>query len=325
MTQKASHHEQTFGIGAVSKMTGLSDHTIRIWERRYQAVVAERAANGRRVYSAADVEKLNLLRILTEQGHSIGRIANESVEELAERAASVRELSAAPVPEAIRTAVLGDFVPAKMQGDADNLAPLQLVAADSSEQRFEADVRQQPVDVLVIELPVAGAETLNRIDELIAASGAERAVLVYSFGRTADIDRIRERNVVVLRAPVSVDEIKAAVVRAYGAAPAPRKRRATTATVQSDWPEESAVQPRLFSQQQLAELARVSSTIECECPQHLAQLVGDLSAFEVYSANCANRDDEDALLHRYLHRTTAMARAMIEQALHKVAKAEGLL
>jgi hypothetical protein len=66
------------------------------------------------------------------------------------------------------------------------------------------------------------------------------------------------------------------------------------------------------------------SAVECECPQHLAQLVTDLSAFEIYSAKCANRDDDDAALHRYLHQTTAQARALIEAALLQVAEAEGL-
>ena len=45
-------------------MTGLTDHTIRVWERRYSAVVAERADNGRRQYSEQDVEKLGLLKRL---------------------------------------------------------------------------------------------------------------------------------------------------------------------------------------------------------------------------------------------------------------------
>ena len=35
-------------------------------------------------------------------------------------------------------------------------------------------------------------------------------------------------------------------------------------------------------------------------------------------------DEDDAVLHRYLHRTTAGARSMIERALERVAVAEGL-
>ena len=85
----------------------------------------------------------------------------------------------------------------------------------------------------------------------------------------------------------------------------------------------SPVAPRRSSNSQLAALAQASTAIDCECPQHLAQLVADLTAFEIYSANCANRDD-DAALHRYLHRTTAAARNLIETAPGRVADAEGI-
>ena len=62
----ASGGKDGYGIGAVARLTGLSDHTIRVWERRYGAVVAARSASGRRVYVAEDVEKLRLLKLLGE-------------------------------------------------------------------------------------------------------------------------------------------------------------------------------------------------------------------------------------------------------------------
>ncbi len=100
--------------------------------------------------------------------------------------------------------------------------------------------------------------------------------------------------------------------------------RRPTVEAPADWEFSGPVPARRFSPQQLANLASAKSEVECECPKHLAQLVSDLSAFEVYSDRCASRDDEDAALHRYLHRTTAEARALVETALQKVAEAEGL-
>ncbi|MEL7297161.1 MAG: MerR family DNA-binding transcriptional regulator, partial [Pseudomonadota bacterium] len=37
-----------YSIGAVARLTGISTHTLRIWERRYAAIVAERTDSGRR-------------------------------------------------------------------------------------------------------------------------------------------------------------------------------------------------------------------------------------------------------------------------------------
>ncbi len=71
-----------YQIGTVARVTGLSTHTIRVWERRYAVVEPARTPGGSRVYSDADVTKLRLLKRLTDEGHSIGRIAHLSESEL---------------------------------------------------------------------------------------------------------------------------------------------------------------------------------------------------------------------------------------------------
>jgi hypothetical protein len=81
---------------------------------------------------------------------------------------------------------------------------------------------------------------------------------------------------------------------------------------------------RRFSDAQLAAAARASSVIACECPRHLADLIAQVSAFEVYSDSCASRNAEDALLHRYLGDVAASARQLYETALERLAEAEGL-
>ena len=69
-------------IKVASQKTGLSQHVIRIWEKRYQAVVPTRTPTGRRIYSDDDVRRLLLLRDATKLGHSIGMIAKLSAESL---------------------------------------------------------------------------------------------------------------------------------------------------------------------------------------------------------------------------------------------------
>lgn len=66
-----SHHS----ILSVSRRTGLSAHVIRVWERRYGAVKPNRTDTNRRLYSNAEIERLQLLRRATEAGHSIKNIA----------------------------------------------------------------------------------------------------------------------------------------------------------------------------------------------------------------------------------------------------------
>ncbi|WPU64501.1 MerR family transcriptional regulator [Peredibacter starrii] len=73
---------QYFNIQVASQLSGVASATIRAWEKRYNAVVPERADNKHRLYSEKDIEKLALLFKLTEIGQSIGKIAHLELEEL---------------------------------------------------------------------------------------------------------------------------------------------------------------------------------------------------------------------------------------------------
>lgn len=85
-----------------------------------------------------------------------------------------------------------------------------------------------------------------------------------------------------------------------------------------------AVPGRRFDDQALARLARALTTLHCECPHHVVDLLASLGAFERYSAECANRSPADAALHRYLERVAGSARVLFEDALVRIARAEGL-
>lgn len=69
-------------IQAVARLAGLNEHTIRAWEKRYRAITPERADSGRRTYSLAETQRLQLLASLVRRGHSISTIASLSTDEL---------------------------------------------------------------------------------------------------------------------------------------------------------------------------------------------------------------------------------------------------
>jgi DNA-binding NarL/FixJ family response regulator len=326
MASPKDEHKQRYGIGAVARLTGLTDHTIRVWERRYKAVIAERAPNGRREYSPIHVEKLGLLKRLTDAGVSISRIANDPIEQLRARADEMSGFAGAAHPERVSVAALGEHLPAHLLSHERELNPVELVVADSSQERFVADLQRHKPDVVLIESPVLDGDFIQRCADIRGAAGARGVVVVYSFATSQDIDRARRDGFVVVRGPADVDEARAAILRAASgkAVATPLRNEPSASEPAGDWQFAGPIAPRLFTQQQLAALATASTAIDCECPHQLAHLVGDLSAFEIYSAGCANRNDDDAALHRYLHQTTAQARALIEIALKRVAEAEGL-
>jgi MerR family transcriptional regulator, light-induced transcriptional regulator len=71
-----------YPIRAAARLTGVSVDTLRAWERRYEAVTPTRSRRGR-LYSEADVARLQHLGALVRRGHAIGTIANLSDDELA--------------------------------------------------------------------------------------------------------------------------------------------------------------------------------------------------------------------------------------------------
>lgn len=65
-TVVSSHPE--FGIGAVARMVNVAPGTLRSWEERYGVVVPHRTANGRRLYSATQVDDLRQIDAMISSG-----------------------------------------------------------------------------------------------------------------------------------------------------------------------------------------------------------------------------------------------------------------
>ena len=78
---------------------------------------------------------------------------------------------------------------------------------------------------------------------------------------------------------------------------------------------EPSPNPPKYTREQLGTLMEVTSAIQCECPNHVAQLVDRLQAFERYSKDCENRDDADRAVHAALYKSSALARVEMEKAL----------
>lgn len=72
--KRATTHD-AYPLRTVTVMTGLSADLIRAWEKRHQVVTPIRGARGARLYSAADIEHLQLLARAVGAGRAIGDVA----------------------------------------------------------------------------------------------------------------------------------------------------------------------------------------------------------------------------------------------------------
>jgi len=313
--------ESMYRIGAVSRLTGVAPDTLRVWERRYGAVVPFRSDAGTRLYSKEDVGRLALIKRLVDHGDAIGTVANLGKEQLQERAkgAPLEAVEVAALNRPCRVAVLGSALAQRFAGEAEDDEGLELVGLFADKERFLAQAPGLDADVVVLEYATVQPEQIREIGSLLLRSGAERAIVVYGFASRNTLDRLESPRVIPVRGPIDRAQLRR-WCRLLIARPAQSDALAVDAGFDLSGP----LPTRRFDEAALARIAAASVTVRCECPHHLVDLIANLSAFEAYSEECEVLDVDDAALHAFLHSATARARSMLETALAKVMEADDI-
>jgi hypothetical protein len=204
---------------------------------------------------------------------------------------------------------------------AESAESINIVGEFSDLEELRASLREGAADLLVVEMPHLFPDEIAELQALVSQLKARRAVVIYRFASSGSLRPIDKdiRNITALQAPVDASELRLACLA--DVAPAPKVDPGSLpefTEVDGDIP------ARKFSEEKLAKIARHSSVVACECPQHLANLLASLNAFESYSAACENKNEDDAKLHAYLYRATADCRSEMEAALEHVLIAENI-
>ncbi|MEM8843787.1 MAG: MerR family transcriptional regulator [Pseudomonadota bacterium] len=314
-----------YKIGAVSKITGIGTETLRAWERRYQAVVPKRSMSGDRIYDSEDLSKLFLLKNLVDAGNSISTIANLSPDQLKskwEKSIEMSSMNLSPVAssdtaalnknQSCRILLIGEDFPLRVIDGMSDFDGIEVVAELQSIEQCR-EYRNEVVHVAIIEKPTVNESTRQLVSRILQETGAWHVVVLYGFGSQKEISQLQSPQVSAIRSSIDVYELaRLCLDRAGG-----DSKNIVFSNEGTVFLEES-IPTRRYSSKQLESLTRISSSIQCECPKHLSDLIKSLVAFEVYSAECENKNTEDARLHSYLHATTAQSRSILENALSHV-------
>ena len=78
-----------YSIKDIEMLTGIKAHTLRIWEKRYDIVSAERTDTNIRFYSDAQLKTLLNIALLNQNGIKISKIASLSQDEIRQKAMEV--------------------------------------------------------------------------------------------------------------------------------------------------------------------------------------------------------------------------------------------
>ncbi|WP_348753560.1 MerR family transcriptional regulator [uncultured Aquincola sp.] len=340
--------------GAVARMLQMPVATLRVWERRYGLSQPQRSASGQRLYSADEVRRLALLKQLTDRGHAIGQLAGLSMAQLQQVASThasvLAEQRSAPIPAPLaatprtaarrwQLAVVGPALAARLQAQmASTRWPLavNLRGPFASLAQAQAAVAAEPVDAWLLEVPRLHPGWLAEQQAACPALRGAPCAVLYRYAADATCQALADTGLALLREP-QPDAVLGPWLAGWLASQALREaeQAALTAAPALDLPAapgpaglpapQAPIPARRWTDAALAEFAGLSTTIACECPRHVAELLMQLSHFEAYSAECADRGPSDAQLHTYLQRVAASARASFETALEQVALHEGLL
>jgi MerR family transcriptional regulator, light-induced transcriptional regulator len=300
--------------GAAARLARMPVTTLRIWERRYGVVAPPKTASGQRLYSSKDVRRLVLLKKLVERGHAIGSIANLELDQLDRLALTYAEAAFPPdqsdgVPEST-LAIVGTALARRLRGDLPQLQSASQPRLTVFDDIADAAAHELKADALVIHVASLQDDAVSAVLALGEKCHAKVVAVVYAFGTEHSVNALLHAGVRVYREPLARSQ---ALQVLHDLSPHQQPR---------DSAEVYARTPRRYSDETLAGIAGRSTTIACECPRHLADLVRQLSAFEQYSDDCESRSPADAALHRYLAEVANRARAMFELALERVAREE---
>lgn len=321
-------------IAYVAQVTGLTAANIRAWEKRYQTITPQRTETGRRLYTDADLRKLRLLKSLGDYGVPIRSTAALSIEELEKKIDEFKQSTnpaqsqsplntlpnGSPRVLAVGAHALRRVKRVSELGLAFRLVEIEQVALDPDSFQTGADL----ADILVIEAPALFDDTINDLYRLRQRFGASQALVLYRYSQTATLDRIQrdEPKLVAVQEPITDQDLRNALARLIlkGAREQIDDELANVGIPGANGP----MIQRRFDDDDLDKIALLRSSVECECPRHVANLLKGLNAFEAYSAACESRNPADAQMHHYLYQTTIKARAAMEEAMERLMRFEGI-
>lgn len=312
--------------GAVARMLRMPVATLRVWERRYGVTQPLLSPTGQRLYSGDDVRRLALLKQLTDLGHAIGSLAPLSMSQLHEVAATHAGVLAAGhgdesadrAPDRPwRVAVVGESLATRLRQPActRRLAPtVTWLGPYPDAATAAAALATDPPDLVCWHLPRLHPGWWTELHDQAPALTTRPTAVLYRYAADTTADALATAGIALLREPQPDAVLGQWLQRQRPARTSPR----------APAPPAAPVTPRRWDDAALADFAGLSSTIACECPRHLAELLIQLGHFEAYSAECEHRSPADAALHAHLRAEAAAARARFEAALEHVARLEGL-
>ncbi|VVE62126.1 HTH-type transcriptional regulator MlrA [Pandoraea captiosa] len=304
--------DRRYRSGEAAKLVDMPAATLRIWEQRYGVVSPPTSASGQRLYSDMDVVRLRTIKSLVDKGHAISAIAHLDNDQLLRISSGAASIEPADIPRSAKLLLVGfsdGLIP-------DLPAGVTLKTFRTIDEIPHADDDKSTATGIVLRVEAMHEDTVLSIAAAARRARCHQILVVYAFGTRRAVDLARLEGMQLTRTSDALLHTRDLLIGF--ARKLAHDERAASAR-EPLW----SRSPRRFDEQTLTRLAQQSSTIACECPKHLVELVLQIAAFERYSDACQSRSSADALLHQHLGDVANRAVTLFEDALAALVEHEG--
>jgi hypothetical protein len=303
-----------YAIGTVARLTGLKPDTLRVWERRYGLRPSHRSPTGRRQYTQADLEHLQLLATLVSTGVRIGEVAacgRRTLEIMLGRADGAQACDRKP-----RVLVIGTELCEWLDEHQGCLSHVDAILArvslaESAEALTEG---VEPPDLMVVGCSRLGPEQVRQVEALAGLLAAGRTLVACATANDRSLESLRLRGVGTTAFPPDPGFL------AFELARVPAEMAARQGSVHLG--DLVGAKPRQMSMEELVAAAAARSEQGEPSPARLAELVNGLAGFEQDMAAGAVGDWSDAAVRACAYTYAGQARWLMEKALQVVLSGE---
>jgi DNA-binding transcriptional MerR regulator len=299
-----------YGIGIVARLTRIRPETLRIWERRYGLGASQKADNGRRRYTQTDLEHLQIVCRLVEQGFRIGEIASmerKTLEAMLDQGGATGARSnSQPKP---RVLFLGEVLCKWLDQHPGCLSGLDSQLYRGALDGVDAGLSEElpEMDLLIVDCGALGDNQIEIIERLKARVKARATLVFYQFSKPACLSQLEADGTTVAKLPLDTRSFAEQMKRLQESLELERGV--------GDAGELSVSRGRLFKDADLVKYLNEESSLECGCTRHLSGIIQSLAHFEQYSSQCAVESWRDAATHTCVYAYTNQARWLMEKAL----------
>ncbi len=264
-----------------------------------------------RFYSHEQLQNLNKIKRLIDQGHPISSLAQLDTNQLSARLTPVAEINLSSQASFASTfSSTGAYMPRLPNIGLIGANLIMLEQDDGTSERVEVTQRwhnvaeflnSRPSELNNLTAVALSTPTLNlsEIRDIHVRMPDLRVVAVYQYASETRIEAVRQKGIPLLAWPVTWDKLVAVCAQ-----PVEFEIGKTT--------------PKRYDDSQLLAIASVAKDYGDSSTRHLVSLISSLNAYEQYTTEQVLEAPEEAELHCRIREDVSFARAQLEHSLGNI-------